>query len=151
MKIFEKMKVGTGYGHVTDAELACAKEVHGRYISFLMELYGGEYGSDREHTPLSLTEFLLQDTGYQHLDSFMWDKGVLVKTKTDRLGLTVGWTPIAPASRVFAVNVQTARGVDYFFPDSLEKAEIPPEVLDYVKSTLHVRVHVKVDEAFKEN
>lgn len=49
MKVFEKMKVGTRYCYVTGEELAYAREVHGRYVSFLKELYGDKYGSDRDH------------------------------------------------------------------------------------------------------
>lgn len=151
MKVFEKMKVGVRYCYVTDEELAYAREVHGRYVSFLKELYGGKYGSDRKNTAVSLAEFLLQEVDYHHLDSFMWDKGVLVKTKSGLIGLTVGWTPITPGSDDFAVRVKTSRGVAYAFHGDLEKADIPPEVLDYVKSTLQNQVRNKVDEAFKEN
>ena len=151
MKMFEKMRIGTTFNYVTDGELADAKKVYGRYMDFLKKLYGDKYGSDRKYTAMSLAEFLLQDTDYNYLDSFMWDKGVLVKTKSGHIGLTVGWTPISPGSNSFAVRVKTSRGVAYAFNDDLEKAEIPPEVLDYVKSTLQDKVHGKIDEAFKEN
>ena len=151
MKMFEKMKIGTRVRHVTGSELADAKKVYGRYVGFLKELYGDEYGIDGAHTAMSLAEFLLQDIDYNYLDSFMWDKGVLVKTKSGLIGLTVGWTPVNTGSNSFAVSVKTSRGVAYFFNDDLEKAEVPPEVLDYVKSTLQDKVHGKIDEAFKEN
>ena len=151
MKMFEKMKIGTRVRHVTDSELADAKKVYGRYVDFLKELYGDEYGIEDAHTDMSLAEFLLQDIDYNYLDSFMWDKGVLVKTKSGLIGLTVGWTQINPGYNKFAVRVKTSRGVAYYLNDDREKAEVPPEVLDYAKSTLQDKVHGKIDEAFKEN
>lgn len=151
MKMFEKLKVGTTHCYVTDDELRYAEEVYNRYVGFLMERYDGDYGTDREHTAMSLAEFLLQDADYSHLDSFMWDKGVLVKTRSGRLGLTTGWDKAGLSSFSYAVSVRTADGVGCLYHDDLEKADIPPEVLDYAKSALQDKVHGKVDEAFKEN
>jgi hypothetical protein len=150
MKMFEKLKVGTTHSYVTDDELNYAKEVYARYVGFLKDRYGDNYGSDRESTAISLVEFLLQDAGYVRLDSFMWDKGILVKTRSGCLGLTVGWDKVGISSCNYAVSVRTAGGVGCLYPEDLEKAEIPPEVLEYVKSTLQGKVHDKVDEAFEE-
>ena len=151
MKMFEKLKVGMAYKYVTDDELDYAKEVYARYVGFLKERYGDRYGSDRERTAMSLAEFLLQDADYVHLDSFMWDKGVLVKTRSGCLGVTAGWDKSGMHSCNYSVSVRTAGGIGSLYPDDLEKAAIPPEVLEYVKSTLQDKVHDKVDEAFKEN
>jgi hypothetical protein len=124
--------------------------VYGRYVGFLKEYYGNGYGSDREHTAMSLTEFLLQDVDYLHLDSFMWDKGVLVKMRSGCLGITAGWDKAGMMSSNYVVRVRAAGGVGSCYFDDLEKAAVPPEVLEYVKSTLQDKVHGKVDEAFKE-
>ena len=151
MKMFERMGVGTTFKHVTNDELAEAKKVYGRYVDFLKGLYGDEYGIDSGHMAVSLAEFLLQDVNYGHLDSFMWDEGVLVKTRSGILGVTVGWYGVKIPHPNYAVRVRTANGVINSLSEELEKSEIPPEVLAYVKSTLQNQVHNKVDEAFKEN
>lgn len=151
MKMFERMGVGTTFKYVTNDELAEAKKVYGRYVDLLKGLYGDEYGIDRGHTAMSLAEFLLQDVNYEHLDSFMWDEGVLVKTQSGLLGVTVGWYVARAVYPTYAVRVRTANGIINSYSEDLEKAGIPPEVLTYVKSTLQNQVHNKVDEAFKEN
>ena len=151
MKMFERMGVGTTSKYVTDDELAEAKKVYGRYVDFLRGLYGDRDGVDSRHTAMSLAEFLLQDVNYEHLDSFMWDKGVLVKTKSGLFGITVGWYGAWASYPTYAVRVRTANGVINSLSEELEKSEIPPEVLAYVKSTLQNQVHNEVDEAFKEN
>ena len=151
MKMFEKLKVGTTYRYVTDDELKYAKEVYSRYVSFLKERYGSDYCSDDAHTPMSLAEFLLQDVDYLRLDSFMWDKGVLVRADSGAIGITVGWSEVGCFSTCYAVEVRTAHGTGTTYADKLDKADIPPEVLEYVKSTLQDKVHGKVDEAFAED
>lgn len=151
MKMFEKMRVGTTFGNVTKDELASAEKVYSRYVNFMKKLYGDEYGVDGAHTALSLAEFLLQDVNWSNLASFMWEKNVPVKTKSGRFGITAGWSMPGVGIIDFRVNVKTTNGVEHFRPSELEKADIPPEVLDYVKSTLQNQVHNKVDEAFKEN
>lgn len=151
MKMFEKMNVGTTGGYVTDDQLAYAQRVYDRYVGFLKKRYGGSYGADRYHTAVSMAEFLLQDVSHDRMDSFMMDAGVLVKTKGGAIGLTVGWDIVGFSHPHYEISVKTANGVRCYDVDSLEEADIPPEVLEYVKSTLQDKVHGKVDEAFKEN
>ena len=151
MKVYEKLNVGTTCGYVTDDQLAYAQKVYDRYVGFLKERYGGSYGTDRYHTAVSMAEFLLQDVCHDRVDSFMMDAGVLVKTQGGAIGLTVGWSIVGFSHPHYEVMVKTSTGVHCCDVDSLEEADIPPEVLEYVKSTLQDKVHGKVDEAFKEN
>lgn len=150
MKVFEKLKVGVNYSYVTDEQLAYAQKVYDRYVGFLKKRYGDNYGNDRSHTAVSLVEFLLQDVSHDRMDSFTMDEGVLVKTRDGAVGLTVGWDIVGFSHPHYEVSVKTSTGVQCFDVDSLERAAIPPEVLEYVKSTLQDKVHDKVDEAFKE-
>ena len=149
MKVYEKLKVGVGYNYVTDDQLKYAQEVYDRYVGFLKERYGGDYGTDRDHTAVSLVEFLLQNVNYDRMDSFAMDTGVLVKTKDGTIGLTIGWRIVGFSATHYEVAVKTATGEHCYDVDDLEEADIPPEVLEYVKSTLQDKVHGKVDEAFK--
>lgn len=151
MKVFEKLGVGVGYSYVPADQLAYAQKVYDRYVGFLKKRYGDCYGTDGNLTAVSLVEFLLQDVSYYRMDSFAMDAGVLVKTQDGTIGLTVGWELVGLHAPHYAVSVKTAKGVKSFDVDSLEKADIPPEVLEYVKSTLQDKVHDKVDEAFKED
>lgn len=151
MKVFEKLKVGVNYSYVTDDQLAYAQKVYDRYVGFLKKRYGGSYGTARCYTPVSLVEFLLQDVSHDRMDSFTMDAGTLVKTPDGTIGLTVGWDIVGCSSSHYAVSVKTATGVRCYDVDGLEEAGIPPEVLEYVKSTLQDKVHGKVDEAFKES
>jgi len=151
MKVYEKLNVGVNCSYVTDDQLAYARKVYDRYVGFLKERYGDSYGKDRYHTAVSLAEFLLQDVSHDRMDSFMMDAGVLVKTQGGAIGLTVGWDISGFSHPHYDVLVKTATGVRCYDVDSLEKADIPPEVLEYVKSTLQDKVHGKVDEAFKES
>ena len=141
MKIYEKLKIGAGR-YVAKDEMDRAKAVYDRYREFCE--------SRHDDNPLSLAEFLLQDVDYDRLDCFTWPKGELVKTKDGAIGVTTGWSVVGCASTHFAVEVKTARGELSYDADGLQKAEVPPEVLEYVKSTLQDKVHGKVDEAFKE-
>ena len=151
MKVFEKLGVGVGYSYVPADQLAYAQKVYDRYVGFLKKRYGDRHGTDGNPTAVSLVEFLLQDVSYYRMDSFAMDAGVLVKTQDGTIGLTVGWELVGLHAPHYAVSVKTAKGVKSFDVDSLEKADIPPEVLEYVKSTLQDKVHDKVDEAFKED
>lgn len=151
MKMFEKMNVGTTDGYVTDDQLAYAQKVYDRYVGFLKKRYGHTYGADRYHTAVSLAEFLLRDVSHDRMDSFTMDEGVLVKTQDGAIGLTVGWDIVGFSHPHYEVKVKTATGAHCYDVVSLERADIPPEVLEYVKSTLQDKVHGKVDEAFKEN
>lgn len=148
MKMFEKLKVGAAYRKVTDDELAYAQKVYDRYVGFLKDRYGPSYGTVKDQTAVSLAEFLLQDVDYCRLDSFTMGAGVLVKTEDGAIGITVGWTVVGFNSPRYAVLVKTAAGTGFHDVDDLEEASIPPEVLEYVKSTLQDEVHDKVDEAF---
>lgn len=149
MKVYEKLRVGICYEYVTGPELAHAEMVHGRYA---------EFERDRgTQAPMSLAEFLLQDTEYRHLESFMWPKQTLVRTPDGNIGLTTGWAVVGCVGvGHYGVEVKTAKGRATFLADDLRKADVPPEVLEYVKSMLQEeardalksRVHDKVDEAF---
>lgn len=141
MKIYEKLGIGAGR-YVTKDEMNRVEAVYGRYLEFRK--------SRHDDNPLTLAEFLLQDVDYDRLDCFTWPKGELVKTKDGAIGMTAGWTLVGCTSTYFAVNVKTARGELAYNADDLQKADVPPEVLEYVKSTLQDKVHGKVDEAFKE-
>lgn len=141
MKIYEKLGIGAGR-YITKDEMNRAEAVYGRYLGFRE--------SRHDDNPLTLAEFLLQDVDYDRLDCFTWPKGELVKTKDGALGMTTGWATVGFASSHFEVAVKTARGELCYNADDLQKADVPPEVLEYVKSTLQDKVHGKVDEAFKE-
>lgn len=142
MKMFEKLHVGMSYKYATDEELKRAQEVYDRYV-------GHEREAGRGDKVRSFAKFLLEDVGYDRLDSFLWEKGQLVKTSDGKLGMTTGWTRIGFSAPTFAVSVKTASGDVSYPADALAKADVPPEVLEYVKSTLQDKVHDKVDEAFK--
>ena len=120
--------------------------VYNRYAE-----YWNECGADKK-IMRSLTQFLLEDTDYERLDSFLWDKGQLVNTPGGKIGVTTGWCwGNGLRSSHYFVKVDTADGVKFYTADTLSKADVPPAVLEYVKSTLQGKVHDKVDEAFKEN
>lgn len=140
MRMFEKLKVGTSFKYVTEDELKYANEVYSRYVG---------YANERRYKVRTLVEFLLENVERDQLDSFIWDKGQLVKTSDGKLGVTTGWTRIGFGTSHYAVSVKTADGVKSYLADGLEKADVPPEVLEYVKSTLQDKVHDKVDEAFQ--
>lgn len=143
MKMFEKLHVGTYHRYATEDEMKRAQEVYDRYVR-----YWNENGCDRSRMR-SLAQFLLEDVEHDQLDSFLWDKGQLVKTPDGKLGMTIGWTRIGYSKSHFAVSVKTANGNVSYLADALTKADVPPEVLEYVKSTLQDKVHDKVDEAFQ--
>jgi len=144
MRMFEKLHVGTYTKYVTEGELKHAQEVYDRYVR-----YWDEGGYDK-HSMHSLAEFLLEDVDYVRLDSFIWDKGQLVRTSDGKIGITTGWNWVGCgcSKSHFAVKVKTAAGEESYTADKLEKADVPPEVLEYVKSTIQCKVHSKVDEAF---
>ena len=142
MKMFEVLHVGTYNKYATDEELKRAQEVYDRYVGHERE--GGHGDKVR-----SFAKFLLEDVDYDRLDSFLWDKGQLVKTLDGKLGMTIGWTRVGFSKPHFAVSVKTANGNVSYTADAITKADVPPEVLEYVKSTLQDKVHDKVDEAFE--
>lgn len=106
------------------------------------------YAERRGEDAVSFAEFLLTDVGYERYDAFTWDKGILVKTPDGQIGMTCGWSFCGFSNTHFETTVSTAKGEKCYESDQLEKAEIPPEVLEYVKSTLKPVVQAKVDEAF---
>lgn len=142
MKMFEKLHVGRANKYATDDELARAQKVYNRYAD-----YEREKGYDKFR---SFAKFLLEDVDYYQLDSFLWDKGELVKTYDGKIGVTTGWAVVGFSQPHYAVKVDTADGVKTYSADALSEADVPPAVLEYVKSTLQGKVHDKVDEAFKE-
>ena len=98
----------------------------------------------------SLAQFLLTKIEPTGFDSFTWPKGTLVKVKSNGLiGMVSDWRLVGCSSSHVEVAVQTAKGDSCYRPDQIEKADIPPEVLEYVASTLKTKVHGKVDEAFE--
>lgn len=131
--------VSPGSGHMKDAET-----LYSRYLEDMKERCPGVQ-------PLTLAAFLLTKIESSGFDSFVWEKGTLVRVKaTGKLGQVTGWcfAGIVPYRRI-EVTVRTADGDGSFRSGQIEKAEVPPEILEYVASTLKDRVHGKVDEAFE--
>lgn len=151
MKMFEKLKVGTVYKYPADEEMAHARTVYDRFVACLKDRYGDSYGSDRCHSAPTFAAFLLEDVDYRRLDAFEWDKGALVRTKDGRLGQTTGWDIIGFSRPHWGVIVALGSGRTTVEAETITVADVPPEVLEYVKSTLQGKVHDKVDEAFKES
>lgn len=141
MKMFEKLGIDMGCACPTHNEMTYANMIYGRYVDTLDKLCGPG------HETKSLAEFLLCEVESFHMDSFMWGKDTLVKTKDGEIGITTGWSK---SFDEYKVLVRTASGGHSFYSDEIEETNIPPEVLEYVKSTLLDKVHDKVDEAFKE-
>lgn len=138
----------TGHPIPPEDRMEAAKIPYRRYLAYMR----GRYGVDAK--PLSFARFLLSDAKTTGLDSFLWDAGVLVKVKAGRLagsiGLTSGYAPVGRNPSYIRVCVRTSAGEETFCVDEIEEAAIPPEVLDYARSTLKDRVHTKVDEAFAD-
>ena len=128
--------------------MEAAEVLYRRYLAYMHSRYGADA------KPLSFARFLLSDAKATGLDSFLWDVGVLVKVKAGRLagsiGLTSGYTLVGCNPSYIRVCVRTSAGEETFGVDGIEKAAIPPEVLDYARYTLKDRVHAKVDEAFAD-
>lgn len=135
-KMYELLGVARNSRHPSKEELERARHVYGNYVE--------RCGEDA----VSFAEFLLTDVGYERYDSFTWDKGILVKAPDGRIGMTCGWSLVGFSYTHYETTVRTAEGEKCYESDQLEKAEIPPEVLEYVKSTLKPVVQAKVDEAF---
>ena len=145
MKMYEYLGVARNNSCPTDDEMKCAHHVYQNYVAQYRKSCG-----DGSKPPMTFARFLLTDTGYDGYDAFTWDEGILVKAKAaGTLGLTCGWTRVGFSSSHYEVSVRTARGVLCYKPDEIEPADIPPEVLEYVKSTLKPAVQAKVDEAFE--
>lgn len=146
--VYELVNGLTSHPIPPENHMEAAKVLHQRYLAYMHN----HYGDDAK--PISLARFLLSDAKATGLDSFLWDVGVLVKVKdgkwTGSIGLTTGYTLVGCNSTHIEVCVRTSAGVKTFRAHEIEEAEIPPEVLDYVKSTLKDQVHTKVDEAFDD-
>ena len=139
MKMYEKLGVGTG-PCVTSEDKAAALAVHGRYEAYMRDRCGEFYGRDKANTAAPLDEFLLEDIEYRRLDSFIWPKGQLVKTSGGQLGITSGWTIVESGSPHFAVKVRTSSGELTCVADDLDKADVPPDVLEYAKAIVRDEV-----------
>ncbi len=117
-----------------------------RYLDYMAE-------SHEALVPLSFAQFLLADSVLTGFDSFLWPKDTLVKIRSNgMIGIVTGWVDVGCSAPVVAVRVRTAKNEGKgsgFHPSDLERADIPPEVLEYVAGTLKDRVHGKVDEAFE--
>ena len=135
-KMYELLGVAANSRYPTKEGMERARHVYENYVERL--------GEDA----VPFEEFLLTDVGYMRYDSFTWDKGILVKTPDGRIGMTCGWSLVGFSASRYEVTLRTARGEVCYTADKIAKADIPPEVLEYVKSTLKPVVQAKVDEAF---
>ena len=154
MRMFEKLGIARSYGYLTSDEEEAAKKVYKRYTDWYESYHGNTLNMK------SILQFLFEDTNHLAVDVFLWEKGKLVKTNGGRIGLTVGWTEIGVCGKDFRVCVKTSSGEGTFKFDEIELADVPPEVVEYVKGeviglvekqvdeNLRNRIHEKVDEAF---
>ncbi len=154
MRMFEKLGIARSYGFLTDDEEEAAKKVYKRYTDWYKSYHGNTLNMK------SILQFLFEDTNHLAVDVFLWEKGKLVKTREGKIGLTVGWTEVGLGCHDFRVCVQTSGGEGVFKSDEIELADVPPEVIEYVKGEvvgliekradeeLRNRIHEKVDEAF---
>lgn len=144
--VYEYVPGLTSHPIPPEDRMEAAEVLYKRYLAYMHNRYGDDA------KPLSLARFLLSNAKATGLDSFLWDVGVLVKVKagkwTGSIGLTSGYTLVGCNTSYVRVCVRTSAGEKTFHADEIEEAEIPPEVLEYVKSTLKEQVHTKVDEAF---
>lgn len=142
--VFEYVNGLAGYTIPQEAGMKTANVIYDRYQKFMCSRY-------EKPEILTFARFLLSNAKVTGFDSFLWEEGTLVKVKSSgALGLVVGYTIVGVCSTSFAVSVRTSKGLSSCFSSEIVKAEIPPEVLEYVKSTLKDQVHTKVDEAFDD-
>ena len=140
--VYELITGITSYTSPGDGHMKEAESLYKRYLEYM-----GIYRKGVER--LSFPQFLLTKIGPTGFDSFVWPKDALVKVKaTGKIGLVTGWCLIGVMSPRTAVSVRLAGGETSLHADQIEKAEVPPEVLEYVAGTLKDKVHGKVDEAF---
>jgi len=141
--VYELIAGITSYTSPGDGHMKEAETLYSRYLEYMKR-----YRSCVQ--PLTLAAFMLTKIEPAGFDSFVWEKGTLVKVKaTGKLGLVTGWCLVGCMNYRAAVSVRLAGGEASFRSDQIEKAEVPPEVLEYVAGTLKDRVHGKVDEAFE--
>ena len=119
-----------------------SKNVYSRYLEYMERGHPG-----RE--PLTFVQFLLTRAVETGFNSFFWPKDTLVRcNKTGAIGIVTGWSDLGFSAPRVGLDIRTAHGEKGLFPEEVTRAEIPPEVLEYVASTLKDKVHGKVDEAF---
>ena len=144
--VYELVNGLTSHPIPPEDRMEAAEVLYQRYLAYMHNRYGDDA------KPLPFARFLLSDAKATGLDSFVWDVGVLVKVKdgkwTGTIGLTTGYTLVGVNTSYIRVCVRISAGEMTFSANEIERADIPPEVLDYVKSTLRDQVHTKVDEAF---
>ena len=141
--VYELIDGITNYVSPGDDIMKKAEVLYGRYLSYM-------HDHRTALEPNTLAQFLLTKIEPTGFDSFTWPKGTLVKVKSNGLiGTVSDWRPVGCSSSHVEVAVQTAKGDSCYRPDQIEKADIPPEVLEYVAGTLKDKVHGKVDEAFE--
>lgn len=141
--VYELIDGITNYVSPGDDIMKKAEVLYGRYLSYM-------HDHRTALEPNTLAQFLLTKIEPTGFDSFVWPKGTLVKVKSNGLiGMVSDWRLVGCSSSHVEVAVQTAKGDSCYRPDQIEKADIPPEVLEYVAGTLKDRVHGKVDEAFE--
>lgn len=141
--VFDLIAGMTSYTSPGDGHMKEAEKLYRRYIEHMEKYRKGVH-------PLTFAQFLLTKIELTGFDSFVWAKDTLVKVKaTGKIGLVIGWSLAGFTSYYTMVSVRTASGEGSFRSDQIEKAEVPPEVLEYVASTLRTKVHGKVDEAFE--
>ena len=141
--VYELITGITSYTSPGDGHMKEAETLYKRYLEYM-----GIYRKGVER--LSFPQFLLSKIEPTGFDSFVWPKDTLVKVKaTGKIGLVTGWCLIGVTNYRTAVSVRLAGGETSLNADQIEKAEVPPEVLEYVAGTLKDKVHGKVDDAFE--
>lgn len=140
--VHELMPGLTSYKSPSDETMEAVGVWYSRYLEYMKAHHEAV-------VPLSLAQFLLTKVEDSGFDAFTWAKDTLVRVKdSNMIGIVTGWSDIGFSNPTVAVEVRTAKGEGGQHPANLEVAEIPPEVLEYVASTLKGRVHDKVEEAF---
>ena len=72
--------------------------------------------------------------------AFAWSKGDLVRMKDDgALGVVTGWETYSGNTYGFHVKVKTSNGEKFSYPDNLERADIPEEVMDLAFSVVKLK------------
>ena len=142
MLVHELMPGLTSYKSPSDEAMETAGVWYSRYLEYMQANHSAR-------KPLSLAQFLLTKVEDSGFDAFAWAKDTLVRLKhSGAIGLVTGWCDVGFSNPKANVQVTTANGESGQPPGNLEVAQIPPEVLEYVASTLKGRVHEKVEEAF---
>lgn len=154
MKMFELLIPGK-WRCPTQGQLGNARKVYDRYKGWYEDRHGNADGVR------TFEEFILCDVSHRGLSSFIWDKETLVRDKDENIGMTKGWDiVIGSGGSEIRVVVRNKNGDTYRKYDEIEEADIPLDVVEYVKGevigivekqvdeNLRNRIHEKVDEAF---